>query len=280
MRILVTGASGMIGSHLVKGLTDAGYDVVGVDRIAGNAGIENYTEIIADLSDLESLKRIVSENGIDRVIHLAALAHTSGEQDLSYERYFHVNVECAKNVFHAAGNRPVLFISTVDVYGFVKGVVNGETEVHPVTNYGKTKALAEAACREICETFTIFRFSPVYTPTVKRDIQKRYYLKYPKVAYRVGKGTSYEILNVTRAVAAMVGWCGEEPKNDVKIIKDETPMWTPDYIKAEKEAGRAKIVLRFPRWMVNCGYTVLKGIMGENEKVYLLNKAVHPLRSE
>lgn len=128
--------------------------------------------------------------------------------------------------------------------------------------------------------FDIFRFSPVYTDTVKRDIQKRYYLKYPNIAYQIGKGTEYEILNVNGAIQAMVNWCSEEPKNTVRIIKDEKRMWTPDYIRAEKAAGRAKVVVRVPKWMVNCGYAVLKGITGENKYTYLLNKAVHPIRSK
>lgn len=78
----------------------------------------------------------------------------------------------------------------------------------------------------------------------------------------------------------MVDWCSEKPKNTVRIIKDTKRMWTPDYIKAEKAKGRAKIVLRVPTWMMNCGYAVLRKITGENKYTYLLNKAVHPLRSE
>jgi hypothetical protein len=105
-------------------------------------------------------------------------------------------------------------------------------------------------------------------------------LKYPNIAYQIGKGTEYEILNVNMAVQCMVDWCLESTKNDIRIIKDNQPMWTPDYIKAEKEAGRAKVVVHFPRWMVNCGYFVLKSIFGENDKTYLLNKAVYPLKTE
>jgi hypothetical protein len=78
----------------------------------------------------------------------------------------------------------------------------------------------------------------------------------------------------------MVNWCSEEPKNTVRIIKDEKRMWTPDYIKAEKAEGRAKIVIKMPKWVVNCGYAVLKKIIGENKYTYLLNKAVHPIRSK
>ena len=235
----------------------------------------------ADLAEKDKLSEIIGENRVDRFIHLAALAHTDGEHDLSWERYKHINTDCAKNLFEIAGDRPVLFISTVDVFGFYDGKkpVNGETEVDPVSNYGKSKALAEEECKKL-KHYTIFRFSPVYTDTIKRDIQKRYYLKYPNIAYQVGKGTAFEILNVRTAVAAMVEWCAEESKNEITILKDEKLMWTPEYIQEEKRAGRAKLVLHLPRWMMTAGYAVLKGITGENEKTYLLNKAVHPLRSE
>ena len=50
--------------------------------------------------------------------------------------------------------------------------------------------------------------------------------------------------------------------------------------RSEKEAGRAGTVLWLPRWLVRAGYAVLRGVLGENEKTYLLNKAVHPLETE
>ncbi len=271
----------MIGSQLVKGLVDAGHVVIGVDRTGDETCGGNYYHYKADLADKERLQKIADSNKVDRFIHLAALAHTLNEDDLSWERYKHINVDCAKNVFEVAGDRPVLFISTVDVFGFYDGKepVSGETAIHPVSNYGKSKAMAEEECKKL-KNFSIFRFSPVYTDTIKRDIQKRYYLKYPNLAYQVGKGTAYEVLNVKRAVAEMVSWCTQETHNDIRIISDDAPLWTPDYIKAEKAEGRARTVLYFPQWMVNAGYGVLKGILGENEKTYLLNKAVHPLRSK
>ena len=280
MTILVTGAKGMIGSQLVKGLLDAGHVVSGVDRTGDETCGGNYYHYKVDLADKERLQKIADSNKVDRFIHLAALAHTEGEPDLSWEKYKAVNVDCAKNVFDVAGDRPVLFISTIDVFGFYNGKVpvSGESPIKPVSNYGKSKAMAEEECKKL-KHYTIFRFSPVYTDNIKRDIQKRYYLKYPNIAYQVGKGTAYEVLNINRAVAEMVSWCTQETHNDIRIIKDEKDLWTPEYIKAEKKEGRAKTVLRFPQWMVNCGYVVLKGILGENEKTYLLNKAVHPLRT-
>lgn len=279
MKILVTGAAGMIGSYLTRTLIDAGYEIVGVDRRTC-IPMKGMTSVVADLGNAEEIKKVVFENKVDRIIHLAALAHTAGENDLSYEKYYHVNVECATNVFLAAGNCPVLFISTVDVYGFTKGVVTAETELNPITSYGKTKALAEEKCKSICKTYSIYRFSPVYTRDVKRDIQKRYYLKYPNWAYVICKGTEYEVLNIVEAVRRMVEWCGMQPQNETMVIKDKDRMNTADYIRREKTEGRAKNVLWFPRWIVVCGFFVIKGITGKNKYTYLLNKAVNPLRSE
>ena len=93
MKILVTGAKGMIGSHLVTALLAEGYEVVGVDRAGEDSRSKMLSFFKADLADREGLCRIMDENGVDRVIHLAALAHTDGEPDLSWERYYHINVE-------------------------------------------------------------------------------------------------------------------------------------------------------------------------------------------
>lgn len=279
MKILVTGSKGMIGSHLVKGLMDTGYEVVGLDRSSDKSCGEKYCHHMVDLADKDTLQSIIENYKPDRVIHLAALAHAADGKEFTWDDYKHLNVDCAKNIFDAIGDIPVLFISSVDVFGFTKGTVTVRTPMKPVSNYGRSKMMAE---KEVCKKkyFDIFRFSPVYTDTAKRDIQKRYYLKYPNIAYQIGRGTEYEILNVKSAVQAMIDWCSEEPKNTVRIIKDEKRMWTPDYIKAEKAEGRAKIVLRIPSWMVNFGYSVLKEITGENKYTYLLNKAVHPIRSK
>ena len=52
-----------------------------------------------------------------------------------------------------------------------------------------------------------------------------------------------------------------------------------DLIKAEKEQGRAKHVLRFPRWIVVCGYYCIKLVFGNSNKTYLVFKALWPFRT-
>lgn len=281
MNILVTGSAGMIGGYVVKGLIEQGHTVIGVDRRKTDDEYPGFTQVVLDLGNKDEVMRLFAENKIDRAIHLAALAHTAGMKNLTWETYRHINVECAENVFEVCAKHdvPVLFISTVDAIGMVKGTITPDTELNPISNYGKSKALAEGRLKVICPVWNIYRFSPVYTPDVKRDIEKRYYLKYPNWAYKIGKGGQFEVLNVTGAVAAMVDWVGKEVDNTIHVIKDHELLDINDLIKAEKAEGRAKHVIRVPRWMVLCGYYVIKLIFGKSNKTYLVFKALWPFRT-
>lgn len=281
MNVLVTGSAGMIGSYVVKGLTGKGHTVIGVDRIARNTNLQGLTQIILDLSSKEGVMQLFDDKKIDRVIHLAALAHTKGVTDTSWEAFKKVNVDCAENLFEACEkhNVPVLFISTVDAIGMVKGLITPETELNPISNYGKSKAMAEGRLKEICKEWNVYRFSPVYTEDVKRDIQKRYYLKYPDWAYLIGGGQQFEVLNIRKAITSMVDWVDKKVDNTIHIIKDEELLDSAKVIAEERAEGRAKHVLRIPRWMVVCGYYCIKVVFGKSNKTYLVFKALWPFRT-
>ena len=311
MNILVTGSAGMIGGYVVKGLIEKGHTVLGVDRVLPRTELRAKNEelredVVLDLSDKEAIEKVFEGHRIDRCIHLAALAHTKGVADVSWEAFKKVNVDCAVNLFEACAkhNVPVLFISTVDAIGMVKGLITPETELNPISNYGKSKAMAEgrlkeiwkewnncanegnsqtrldtAECSQLSFGYNIYRFSPVYTEDVKRDIQKRYYLKYPDWAYLIGGGQQFEVLNVKGAVAAMVNWVDKEVDNTIHIIKDEELLDSAKVIAEEKAEGRAKHVIRLPRWMVVCGYYCIKLVFGKSNKTYLVFKALWPFRT-
>ena len=281
MKILITGSAGMIGSYVVKELIAKGHTIVGVDRRESDWKHENFIQVVLDLADKKALNDVFENENVDRCIHLAALAHFAGENDLSFERFKFVNVTCAENVFEvcALHSVPVLFISTVDAIGMVKGVITPETELNPISNYGKSKAMAEGRLREICQKWNISRFSPVYTKTQKRDIEKRYYLKYPNLAYKIGSGEKFEVLEISGAVKSMVDWVDKEVDNSIHIIKDAELLDVNTLIHREKAEGRAKYVLWLPRWMVVCGYYCIRAVFGKSNKTYLVFKALWPFRT-
>ncbi len=281
MNILVTGSSGMIGGYVVKGLIDKGHTVIGVDRVKPIVEYQGLIPVVLDLFSKDDVIQVFADNKIDRCIHLAALAHTAGMKNLTWETYRKINVECAEIVFEACAknNVPVLFISTVDAIGMVKGIITPDTELNPISNYGKSKAMAEGRLKEICKVWNIYRFSPVYTPEIKRDIEKRYYLKYPNWAYKIGEGGNFEVLNITGAISAMVDWVDKKVDNTIHVIKDTELLDVNVLIANEKAEGRAKNVLRIPRWLVVCGYYVVKLVFGKCNKTYLVFKTLWPFRT-
>lgn len=281
MKILITGSAGMIGSYVVKELIAKGHTIVGLDRRESDWKHENFIQVVLDLADKKALNDVFENENVDRCIHLAALAHFAGENDLSFERFKFVNVTCAENVFEACAvhSVPVLFISTVDAIGMVKGMITPETELNPISNYGKSKAMAEGRLREICQKWNIYRFSPVYTKTQKRDIEKRYYLKYPNLAYKIGSGEKFEVLEMSGAVKSMVDWIDKEVDNSIHIIKDAELLDVNTLIQREKAEGRAKYVLWLPRWMVVCGFYCVRLLFGRSNITYLVFKALWPFRT-
>ena len=272
----------MIGGYVVRGLVEKGHSVLGVDMRRSQWEDPLFEQVVLDLSSKDGVEQLFEDNKVDRVIHLAALAHTKGVADTSWEAFKRINVDCAVNLFEACAKHdvPILFISTVDAIGMVKGQITPETELNPISNYGKSKAMAEGRLREICTKWNIYRFSPVYTEDVKRDIQKRYYLKYPNWAYLIGGGQKFEVLNVKGAVAAMVNWVDKEVDNTIHIIKDDDLLDSAKVIAEERAEGRAKHVLRLPRWMVVCGYWCIKLVFGKSNKTYLVFKALWPFRTK
>lgn len=162
MNILVTGAAGFIGSHVVDRLLNEGHAVIGVDNfndyyspvykeenVSHLRERENgaYRLVRADITDEAAMEKIFSMEKVGLVIHLAAQAgvRMSIEHPLLYER---VNVggttvmlECAQR----HGVRDFIFASSSSVYGNQDHVPFSESDAvdHPISPYAATKRAAE-----------------------------------------------------------------------------------------------------------------------------------------
>ena len=235
--ILLTGASGMLGSRAAEALCQQGHRVIGVDLGEPSLYHVNYTHIRCDLTQPDDVAALFDAYPADRVVHLAALAHVTGETDLSWSRYFRINVLMSQHIFENAARLhiPVFFASTVDVYGIQREVITEATEPAPVGNYAKSKLEAEdRLIRLMGDTpHMIARFCPIYSDEDCHDVLKRCYLKYPSVAFRVGAGTSYRFLDIDRASAAICAWAErEEAPAGVVNIGDDMPVNSADVIAA------------------------------------------------
>ena len=72
MKVLVTGASGRLGPHVVKALEDAGHDLVLTSRRPVPEEITHWPWIQADIREYDECARVVDGQGFDAIHHLAA----------------------------------------------------------------------------------------------------------------------------------------------------------------------------------------------------------------
>ena len=152
-RVLVTGAGGFIGSHLVERLTAAGattralvrYTSSGTWGWLDSSPAKDNVEVLAgDICDREILGRAM--RGVDTVFHLAALIGIPYSYDAPAS-YVRTNVEGTLAVLQtaiAAGVRRIVHTSTSEVYGSALRVPIDET--HPLQTqspYAASKASAD-----------------------------------------------------------------------------------------------------------------------------------------
>ncbi|CAN5274329.1 NAD-dependent epimerase/dehydratase family protein [soil metagenome] len=143
LRILVTGASGFIGRHVVAELRDAGHYVTAADL--DEFPDRSVPTITGDLRDQEVREQAVTAN-TDAIVHLAAATSVLG----SIERPMHTydtNVAMTAGLLELARTQEVgafVFASTNAVVGDVgASTITEELPLAPLTPYGATKAAAE-----------------------------------------------------------------------------------------------------------------------------------------
>lgn len=165
LRVLVTGATGFVGSAIAEHCRRAGMLVRTMGRKpAGPDSPQGYVQ--GDITNAESLSAVMSD--IDCVVHSAGLAHQFNKT--ADELFVRNNIEGTANVAQAAmraGVRHFVLISSITVYGARDSVMCDETApCEPRTFYAESKLRAEERAREIIGTtgacLTILRLSVVY----------------------------------------------------------------------------------------------------------------------
>lgn len=140
MRVLVTGASGMLGGSVADLLASSGHEVrVMQRRTAGG----RHTEVLGDISDPAAVRSAVE--GVEAIIHLAAKVDVVGP----YAEFARTNVEGTRNVVKAARGaqvRALVQVSSPSVAHGGRSLVGvGAAPADPLVrgHYARTKAMAE-----------------------------------------------------------------------------------------------------------------------------------------
>lgn len=160
MKILVTGATGLVGNLVTRRVTFDGHNAYALVRDPAQAThIQDVVTkmIVADLLHPFSLERGLE--GIDTIIHCAALVGSGRGKD---KDYFRINVDGTRTLVKAAkaqGVKRIVFMSTAGVYGtnMLKGNVDETMPLTKGNGYTNSKVAAEEVVRESGLEYVILR---------------------------------------------------------------------------------------------------------------------------
>jgi UDP-glucose 4-epimerase len=177
-RIVVTGGSGFIGSHVVDALLEAGHDVTVLDhRVRPHRADVQFEDV--DLMDLSSV--LAATRGAQHIFHLAAVSNVNAA--FKYPVYTtSLNVLGTANILEAArlnGAERLYLASTVWVYnGAPNGSPSDETTPFYLDGaghiYTSTKMASEMVCHNYGRLygvpFTVLRYGIPYGPRMREEL--------------------------------------------------------------------------------------------------------------
>ena len=253
MSVLVTGAAGYIGAHMLLALRDAGEAAVALDDLSVGArwlvpGDIPFVE--ADVGDRKALAAIFADHGVKEVIHFAGsiLVPESLERPLAYYRNNTAKTLALIEACVEAGVKRFIFSSTAAVYGTPDtSPVAESAPIRPISPYGASMAMSERiladAARAHGLSFIVLRYFNVAGADPKGragEIGRPTHLL--KVAAQIAVGSRRETLQIYGA---------DYPTPDGTAIRDYVHV--SDLADAHLSA-LARVRRGAAALTLNCGY--------------------------
>jgi len=251
--ILITGAAGYIGSHVLLQLQSRGEQVVAIDNLytGFRQAVRAAPLIVGDVGDAELVGAVLREHEIDTVMHFAA--NTIVPESVRDPLKYYGNNTCATRSLLAAcmraGVHQLVFSSTAAVYGIpAGGICDEDMPLAPVNPYGTSKLASEWMLRDLAAAGDFRYVSLRYFNVAGSDLQGR-----------IGQSTRAATLLIKVACEAIVG---KRPHVSIYGTDYDTPDGTGvrDYIHVEDVARAHLDALDHLRRgggaaVFNCGYS-------------------------
>lgn len=276
MKILITGATGFIGSHLAERLAKEEYNVRALVRKKEldkeNNKKENFELLkklrvniyFGDLLDKESLNKVVKD--IDVIFHLAAIARPMA---IPNKLYFDVNETGTKNLLEACKNKQIkkiIIMSSISAVGPTRdsNPVNEKTKCYPEDIYGWSKLAQEKIAFEYLNKYKLpiilLRPPMVFGP---RDFEMLRLFKTIKTGFFPLKSNNecMEFLYVENLVEACILAMQKGKIGEIYHISNEKHYSINEIVKAISEAEEKKILpIKLPKVVFFIGGYVVEFI--------------------
>jgi UDP-glucose 4-epimerase len=263
---VVTGATGFIGTHLLRRLRHSGVPVLAIVRTrpTDDRRDPEVEYVVRDLEQTESLAGVLREG--DAIVHLAARVHMMRDAGASSEEaYQRANVETTRMLCTSAadsGARRIVYLSSAKVFGEGTERPYRRTDpLAPADAYARSKVAAETIVRETSETrgleWTVLRPPFVYGPGGKGNFSRLVWLAKLSTIVPLPFGSianQRSIVYVENLVDAIVR-CGLHARANAQVLlpTDTRDVSTAELLRAIARARAAHARL-FP-----CPPALLRG---------------------
>jgi nucleoside-diphosphate-sugar epimerase len=254
--ILLTGASGFVGRHLLRSLAQAGYAVRAAARQSSRIASADGIEVVHVPSFEDGVDWTQALAGVSVVVHLAALAHTpKGVTDQHYDLINRAATEALAHAAAKAGVAHFVFVSSIRAQcgPSADHIVDETDNPCPVDAYGRSKLAAEAAVAAAGIPCTILRPVLTYGPQVGGNMEKLMALAASRLPLPFGGlKNRRSLLAVDNLNAAIRFALGRPPaERNMYVVADPEPLSIADILTALRAAaGRRPGLLGVPAPLV------------------------------
>lgn len=285
MNILITGATGFIGSHLTKELCKQGYHCRCLVRNIEKAkeifkDYEDIEFVVGDVTKPETLKNVA--NNIDVVFHLAAHGHVAAASEEAFKKFYEINVSGTKNLLDECLDKNISkffhFSSTAAVGLIPDIVVDENTKPQPKTPYQKSKLESEKVVKAFikangfpavifrpCMVYGVGGFGEFYkfAKLVKRGIM-------PKIGF---KKKLTPLVNVKDVIQACIKGIKKAKTGETYFICGEKSYPFDEIIRCIKKAlSSKKISIYVPTCIALLGASILEYFAKISHKIPIVTR--------
>lgn len=255
-RVLVTGPTGFCGPPIVRALISAGYEIRVLARHQPTCLPAAVEIVTGDLSGMIDWPPLL--DGVDFVVHLAAITASDAVTDIAYDRVNRGATEALARAARDAGIKRFVFVSSVSAQSgaMAKSPLSEEDDPRPQNAYGRSKLAAEQAVRASGVPFTILRPVMIYGSEPRGYLARIARLAALPIPLPFGslrnRRSFLSLDNFASAILFVLH--SEIAKGEVYLVADPEPVALPDLLASfRRRLGRAPMLFPFPpaplRWL-------------------------------